>query len=105
MQDFVELRGASGVQYRFHRIQPEMLPSRPGNFAFVKHVRAGGEVVALGGTNSLQSVAALWADAVRHHEVDGVYIHLNTTRQARERVHDDLAARYTPAILVADLAG
>ena len=105
MQDFVELTGASGVQYRFHRVRPEMLPSRPGNFAIVKHVRAGGEVVALGRTNSLQSVVALWTNAAQHHDVDGVYIHFNTTRQARERVHDDLAARYTEATLVAELEG
>ena len=103
MQDFVDLAGASGAQYRFHRVEPEMLPSRSGNFAFVKYEGADVQVVGLGGTNSLRNVMALWANATQHHDVDGVYIHFNTTRQARDRVHHDLAARYAPAILVAHL--
>ena len=93
MQDFVELKGASGRGYRFRVVRTGETPlPMAGNYAIVNWQAGRCSVVRLGMTNDLSKVHD---DAPpRDRELVQTYIRLNVARSAREAEHEDLAAAY-----------
>ena len=91
MQEFVELKGATGRGYRFRLVRTGQTPPPiAGNYVMVKWQSGRCTVARLGMTNDLSKV---------HDEPqpDGggpfhPYIRLNVSRATREAEHEDLAA-------------
>ena len=100
MDRFIDLCGASGATYRFRAAEPEALPQAAGNFVFV--CRDGGRtrVVCSGASNRLADAEAHWQSAVTDYGAQSAYIHLNTTRRAREAVHADIVAAETLPVVM-----
>lgn len=91
MQEFVELKGASGRGHRFRLVRNGETPlPMAGNYAVVKWQAGRCSVVHLGMTNDLSKVGGEPPPSGRgplHY-----YIRLNVSRAAREAEHEDLAA-------------
>lgn len=101
MHDFIDLRGASGADYRFRvwRDGASHLPVA-GNFVIVK---AGAEneavtVLMVGVTNDL-SRARLDLAKVAERGATHVYTRLNVARTVRTAEHQDLVAGCKPAVV------
>jgi uncharacterized protein YecE (DUF72 family) len=97
VQDFLDLKGASGVVYRFRLIvDPAQLPTTSGNFAYVRWRGASPQIFALGAVNSLSTASRSWDEAVRAYGASGLYVRLNVARSARDEEHADLIAKHSP---------
>ena len=61
MKDFIDLKGASGVVYRF-RLWPKSTPHLPmaGNYVFLKAEPEGFTVLLIGATNDLSLADGAW---------------------------------------------
>ena len=104
MSDFIDISGVSGASYRFRVARhPSALPTAAGNFVFVRGDDAGPQILCCGSTSSLAQAAALWPAAVEAHQVDAIYIHLNISRSHRMQVHEDIADKHRPPMVVAHL--
>jgi hypothetical protein len=101
VRDFVEVMGASGAAYRFHRADPADLPHRAGNFLFVRLGLDGPAVVGCGSSNDLSLARGLW-EAAQAQIAEAVYVHLNIVRGRRSEVLADIATLHQPAILAED---
>jgi len=97
MNDFLDLKGASGARYRF-RHWPEGAAQMPaaGNYAYVRQERSGPAVVWVGETNDLSKARSDWPEGIRQGATH-VFTRLNVARAVRIAEHEDLAAHYTPA--------
>jgi hypothetical protein len=95
MQDFVELKGASGRGYRFRLVRTGETPLPiAGNYAMVTWQAGRPTVVRLDMTNDLSKVREAPPPSGRgsfHH-----YIRLNVSRATREAEHEDLAPLHQP---------
>lgn len=97
MNDFIDLKGASGASYRF-RLWAEGAAHQPiaGNFALVKEDAGGFTIVGVGETLDLSMLRLeLPKQALRN--VTHIYTRLNVARAIRVAEHEDLTARYKPA--------
>ena len=104
MQDFVDLKGASGSEYRF-RLWPEGGHHLPmaGNYAYVRCDANGVKVLQLGETNDLSKARSEWGKAARRGATH-VFTRLNVSRTPRLAEHQDLVAHYKTA-KVSETAG
>jgi hypothetical protein len=99
MQDFIDLKGASGAEYRF-RLWPEGAAHPPiaGNFVFVKAESEGLTVVLVGVTNDLSLARSAAAKAAKRGGTH-VFTRLNVARALRSAEHADLVAGYKGALV------
>ena len=96
MQDFLDLKGASGAFYRF-RHWPAGASHLPiaGNYVLIQETAAGFKVLAVGASMNLS--VARPASPSRARKATHVYTRLNVSRAARTSEHEDLVAHYKPA--------
>lgn len=102
MQDFVDLKGASGAAYRF-RVWREGAPHLPiaGNYVFVKENAEGITVLLVGITNDLSQARADRVKVAKRGATH-VFTRLNVARAVRTAEHEDLVAGYRPALVSED---
>ena len=100
MKDFVDLKGASGAEYRF-RVWPEGAAHVPmaGNYVILKEEPEGFAVLLVGVTTDLSRARADQAKVARKGGAH-VYTRLNVARALREAEHADLAAAFAGVLLV-----
>ena len=101
MNDFLDLKGASGARYRF-RHWPEGAAQMPaaGNYAYVRQERSGPAVVWVGETNDLSKARSDWPEGIRQGATH-VFTRLNVGRAERLFEHADVAAAH-PCARVGD---
>jgi hypothetical protein len=99
MQDFIDLKGASGAEYRF-RLWHEGAAHPPiaGNFVFVKAEDEGLSIVLVGVTNDLSLARGFEAKAAKRGGTH-VFTRLNVARALRTAEHADLVAGYKGALV------
>ena len=99
MQDFIDLKGGSGVEFRF-RLWPEGAAHPPiaGNYVFLKEEPEGFTVLLVGVTNDL-SAARADLSKVAKRGATHVFTRLNVARALRTTEHADLAAGYKAALV------
>lgn len=104
MNDFIDLEGASGAQFRF-RIWPTGSAHLPmaGNFVLLRHDEEGPTVLVVGATNDLSHARAQCGKAAAR-EGGVLYTRLNIVRSVRMAEHEDLAARYSKARAIEGVA-
>jgi hypothetical protein len=104
MQDFLDLKGASGALYRF-RLWPEGASHLPiaGNYVVIQETAAGFKVLAVGASMNL-SQARVGGPSRGRRKAAHYYTRLNVSRAARTSEHEDLVAQYKPALVVAESA-
>lgn len=100
MQDFIDLKGASGAEYRF-RVWPEGAAHLPiaGNYVFLKEESEGFTVLLVGATNDLSQARSDWAKVAARGPTHA-FTRLNVSRGARTAEHADLAGGYTDATVI-----
>ena len=99
MNDFIDLKGASGAAYRF-RLWPEAAAHVPtaGNDVIVKAEAEGFTVLLVGVTNDLSRARGDWAKVARRGATH-IFTRLNVARAMRTAEHADLAAAYDGAVI------
>jgi len=99
MNDFIDLKGASGAGYRF-RLWPEGAAHVPtaGNYVIVKAGADGFTVLLVGVTNDLSRARADWSKVSRRGATH-IFTRLNVARAVRTAEHADLAAAYDGAVI------
>jgi|SRR5213592_4234357 hypothetical protein len=105
MKEFLDLKGASGAEYRF-RAWPEGAHHLPiaGNYVYLRVDDEGRfKVVLVGATNDLSQARGEWNKVARRGATH-VFTRLNVARAVRLAEHEDLVASYKPA-LVSEGAG
>lgn len=97
MNDFLDLKGASGARYRF-RQWPEGAAHLPaaGNYAYVRAEASGHTVLWVGETNDLSKARADWNEGKRRGATH-VFTRLNVARAVRIAEHEDLTGHYKTA--------
>ena len=100
MKEFIDLKGASGVAYRF-RLSADGEFQQPiaGNYAYVQADGAGVKVIVLGETPDLSRSRASLPKGPRRAGTH-LYTRLNVSRAVRMAEHEDLAAHYAGARVV-----
>jgi len=102
MQSFIDLEGASGVTYRFHRIDdPSNLPAIAGNFAYVQGDGPTPVLVCCGTDETLLKAAVRWPAAQQSHHATAIYVRKNVSWKIRAVEHDDIVKRHRPPLIVA----
>jgi len=103
MQSFLDLAGASGLTYRFHRIErTDQLPAIAGNFAYVRGEGPALAVVGCGTADTLLRAGDRWSEAIQAHQADGIFVRLNVSWRTRGKEHDDIVLNLQPAMIIAD---
>ncbi len=103
MSDFIELAGSSGARYRFQRVSdPTALPAIAGNFVYIRGRGEELSVVCAGTGETLQHAGRLWADAVRDHQVEALFVRRNVSRRSREQEHLDIVEHYSPVMTASE---
>jgi hypothetical protein len=97
MNEFVDLKGASGAAYRFRRL-PEGKPHVriAGNFAVLKWRAGTFTVLHVGASDDLSEARGTLPADVRGGGAQ-FYTRLNVARALREAEHADLLAQYGAA--------
>jgi hypothetical protein len=99
MQEFIDLKGASGAVYRFALVREgRLLSPMGGNYIYARARGEGYELVHVGEVqNLLKDARARWSQAVDAHGATDLYTRLNITERVRQQEHADiLAAMTTP---------
>jgi hypothetical protein len=98
MQDFIDLKGASGAEYRF-RVWAEGAAHLPiaGNYAILKVDEEGVSVLLIGATNDLSQARKDWSRVAKRSPTH-IFTRLNVARATREAEHADLTAGYKSAL-------
>ncbi len=119
MRDIIDVRGASGVYYRFTRFRDgNPLSAMGGNFVYARPLntekgnaeKRGGpegedaaEVIYAGeAQNLLTDARHLWDRAVAEHEVTDLFTRLNISERTRRHEHADILAAARPPMNVAE---
>jgi hypothetical protein len=103
VKDLFDIRGASGVAYRFRRVPAEAaLPAMSGNFLYVRQAGDTVEVICSGTADSLGQARVKWAEAVRDHQAEDLIVRLNMSRRVRLEEHADIAALHAPPMVLAE---
>lgn len=102
MQDFIDLRGASGASYRFRR-RPEGASHLPtaGNYVLVQEAGETFKVLTVGTSIDLSLVrppGPVRADRKATH----LFTRLNVARAVRTFEHEDIVAGYRPKEVVTE---
>lgn len=94
MQDFIDVQGASGAQYRF-RLWPRGAGHLPtaGNYACVRDGPKGPVVVALGESLNLSLLHSELPKSQQGPETH-IFTRLNVARATRSAEHADMAAHH-----------
>jgi hypothetical protein len=104
MQSFIDLEGASGATYRFHRVDDlSNLPAIAGNFAYVQGDGPKPVVVCCGTDDTLLKATARWPAAQQAHRATAIYVRRNISWKVRAHEHDDLVKKHCPPLVVAEL--
>jgi hypothetical protein len=104
MQSFIDLEGASGATYRFHRVDDfSNLPAIAGNFAYVQGDGPKPVVVCCGTDDTLLKATARWPAAQLAHRATAIYVRRNVSWKVRAHEHDDLVKKHRPPLVVAEL--
>ncbi|HUO21832.1 MAG TPA: hypothetical protein VMU59_04885 [Caulobacteraceae bacterium] len=99
MSEFIDLAGASGAHYRFHRVPDvDELPAIAGNFVYVRGAQPDLALVCAGTGESLSVARKRWAEAVRDHGAEALYVRRNVSRRSRQVEHQDIVANLHPPI-------
>jgi len=99
-----DFEGQSGALYRFRQIpEPQFLPGSGGNFICARQEAGGVSVVTCGAASDLRHALNLCEAAIREQLADRIYIRLNISGAVRRAEHEDLTARYQPAVAVPDV--
>lgn len=102
MQSFIDLEGASGATYRFHRVVDlANLPAIAGNFAYVQGNGPNPVVVCCGTDETLLKAAARWSAAQQVHRATAIYVRRNVSWRTRAHEHADIVAKHRPPLVVA----
>ena len=102
MQSFIDLEGASGVTYRFHRVDDlSNLPAIAGNFAYVTDGGAKPLVVCCGTDETLLRAAVRWPAAQQSHRATAIYVRRNVSWKVRAHEHEDIVKKHQPPLVVA----
>lgn len=102
MQSFIDLEGASGAIYRFHRVDDlANLPAIAGNFAYVHGDGPRPVVVCCGTDETLLRAAARWPTAQQAHRATAIYVRRNVSWKVRAHEHQDIVKKHRPALVVA----
>jgi hypothetical protein len=103
MRDIIDVRGASGVTYRFTRFRDgNPLSAMGGNFIYARPPTAAEgdgapEVVYAGeAQNLLTDARRLWDLAVAEHAVTDLFTRLNISERTRRHEHADILAAVRP---------
>jgi hypothetical protein len=103
MRDIIDVRGASGVAYRFTRFRDgNPLSAMGGNFIYVRPGAAGEaegvpEVVYAGeAQNLLTDARRLWDQAVADYGGTDLFTRLNISERTRRHEHADILAAVRP---------
>jgi hypothetical protein len=103
MSEFIDLAGASGALYRFHRIpDAEELPAIAGNFVYVRGAQGSLSVVCAGTGESLSVARKRWSEAVQDHGAEALYVRRNVSRKSRQTEHQDIVAQSHPPMDVGE---
>jgi hypothetical protein len=103
MQSFLDLAGASGLTYRFHRVErTDQLPAIAGNFAYVRGEGRSFSVVGCGTADTLLRAGDHWPEAIEAYQADGIFVRLNVSWKTRGREHEDIVLKLQPAMVIAD---
>ena len=119
MRDIIDVKGASGVAYRFTRFRDgNPLSAMGGNFIYARPQnsdkgsaeKAGGgegngaaEVVYAGeAQNLLTDARRLWDRAVAEHGVTDLFTRLNISERTRQHEHADILAGTRPPMNAAE---
>jgi len=117
MRDIIDVRGASGVAYRFTRFRDgNPLSAMGGNFVYARPQNAekggGGEgdgaaevVYAGEAQNLLTDARRLWDRAVAEHGVTDLFTRLNISERTRRHEHADILAAARPPMNAAEEEG
>jgi hypothetical protein len=99
MSEFIDLAGASGVVYRFQRV-PDLgaLPAIAGNFVYVRGQGSGMSVICAGTGETLLDAGKHWAEAVREHQAEAIFVRKNVSRRSREQEHRDIVEARAPSM-------
>jgi len=104
VKQFIDIVGASGSIYRFHRVGgPVRLPATAGNFIFMRSCPNGDDVICCGMARSLVLAGSAWKSAVEQHQATSIFMRLNVSRLIRAAEHDDIIARQKPILTINDL--
>lgn len=102
MQSFIDLEGASGAIYRFHRVEDlTNLPAIAGNFAYVQGNGPQPVVICCGTDETLLKAAARWPTAQQTHRATAIYVRRNISWKVRAHEHQDIVTKHRPALVVA----
>jgi hypothetical protein len=118
MRDIIDVRGASGVTYRFTRFRDgNPLSAMGGNFVYVRPQnnaeKAGGaegegaaEVIYAGeAQNLLTDARRQWDRAIAEHGVTDLFTRLNISERTRRHEHADILAATRPPMNAAEEGG
>jgi uncharacterized membrane protein len=99
MSEFIDLAGASGVVYRFQRVSDlGALPAIAGNFVYVRGESPDVTVVCAGTGETLLEAGKRWAEAVREHQAEAIFVRKNVSRRSREQEHRDIVEGRVPSM-------
>ena len=102
MLSFIDLEGASGATYRFHRVDDlSTLPAIAGNFAYVQEEGSKPLVVCCGTDETLLKAAIRWPSAQQTHRATAIYVRRNVSWKVRAQEHDDIVKKHQPPLIVA----
>lgn len=101
MQGFIDLEGASGATYRFHRVEDlSNLPAIAGNFAYVQGDGPKPVLVCCGTDETLLKAAVRWPSAQQTHRATAIYVRKNVSWKVRALEHDDIVEKHRPPLIV-----
>ena len=100
MRDIIDVKGASGVFYRFTRFRNgNPLSAMGGNFIYAKQGEEGPHVIFAGEAQNLLTDSRVWWDrAVRDHAAVDLFTRLNISERTRRQEHADILAADAPAM-------
>ena len=100
MRNLIDVTGASGSVYRFHRLRDgRPLSAMGGNYVYSRENGDGYEVVYVGqGENLLKDAHGRWDEAVKTQAAAHLYTRLNISERVRQHEHADILAAGQPAM-------
>ena len=103
MQSFIDLEGASGATYRFHRVNDlSNLPAIAGNFAYVQGDGPRPLLVCCGADEDpAQGGGARRPSAQQTHQATAIYVRRNVSWRVRAFEHEDIVKKHHPPLVVA----
>ena len=121
MRDIIDVRGASGVAYRFTRFRDgNPLSAMGGNFVYARPRTEKGNAEKGGGgegegapdviyageaQNLLTDARRLWDRAVAEHGATDLFTRLNISERTRRHEHADILAAARPPMNAAEEEG